>query len=297
MGRFGAGYGSALTGGELLMSVRNPTPIFEAFNLSYDYPGKIPALKGLSFAIRPGEAVALVGANGSGKSTLLKLMDGLIFPVSGELRAFGQPLSEKSLKNADFTRDFRRRVGFVFQDADVQLFSSNVWDEVTFGPLQLGIPREEVISRAKEALELLRISHLRERPPYLLSGGEKKKVSLASVLSLYPEVLLLDEPTNGLDPWSQGNLIDFLLQWANQGKTLVLSTQDLDIVEEIATRVLIIGAEHNIVADGQPDRFLADPAFLLEANLIHEHSHRHRELIHRHQHVHDVHEHHVHEHH
>jgi cobalt/nickel transport system ATP-binding protein len=273
------------------MSAQKSQNIFEAVDLSYDYPGKIAALRGLNFAIEVGETVALVGANGTGKSTLLKLMDGLYFPAGGELRAFGKPLEEKSIKNADFIREFRRRVGFVFQDADVQLFSATVWDEVTFGPLQLGIPPEEVIARAREVLELLRISHLRDRPPYLLSGGEKKKVSLACVLSMHPDILLLDEPTTGLDPRSQGNLIDFLLQWSNQGKTLVFSTQDLDIVEEIATRVLIIGAEHNIVADGKPDKFLADPDFLLKTNLIHEHSHRHREFVHRHHHVHSLHEH------
>jgi cobalt/nickel transport system ATP-binding protein len=245
----------------------------------------------MNFTLDSGEVVALVGANGSGKSTLLKLMDGLIFPASGELLAFGQALTEKLLKNVDFMMEFRRQVGFVFQDADAQLFSPTVWDEVTFGPLQLGISKEEVICRGKEALERLKIVHLRERPPYLLSGGEKKKVSLASVLSLYPQVLLLDEPTAGLDPWSQGNLIDFLLEWANKEKTLIFSTQDLDIVEEIATRVMVIGAEHNIVADGKPDEFLADRDFLLKTNLIHEHSHRHKELLHRHEHLHDLHAH------
>jgi len=180
----------------------------------------------------------------------------------------------------------------VFQDPDVQLFSSTVWDEVTFGPLQLGIPREEIISRGLKALRLLDIGHLKERPPYLLSGGEKKKVSLASILSLSPQVLLLDEPTTGLDPRSQGNLIDFLLNWADEHKVLIFSTQDLDIVEELATRVLVIGAEHGIIADDKPEVLLSDRDFLLKANLIHEHSHRHKELVHRHEHVHD----HAHEH-
>jgi cobalt/nickel transport system ATP-binding protein len=263
------------------------SPVFEAKNLDYDYPGRIPALRQVSFRISPGETVALVGANGTGKSTLLKLLDGLVFPLSGELQAFGQPLSEKLLKKPEFSSEFRRKVGLVFQDADVQLFSSTVWDEVTFGPLQLGIPRKEVIERGQEALELLNIKHLKERPPYLLSGGEKKKVSLASVLSLHPEVLLLDEPTAGLDPWSQGHLIDFLLEWTEQGRTLIFSTQDLDIVEEIAGRVLVMGPDHMIIADGRPDDFLGDREFLLRANLIHEHSHRHKELVHRHEHLHE----------
>ena len=226
------------------MSSTDNTFIYTAKNLDYDYPGDIAALRKICFDIAAGELVALVGANGSGKSTLLKLLDGLLFPTSGELLAFGVKLSEKVLETGNMAADFRRRVGLVFQDPDVQLFSPTVWDEVTFGPLQLGISKDEVISRANEALELLNISSLKERPPYLLSGGEKKKVSLASVLSLRPQVLLLDEPTTGLDPWSQGNLIDFLLQWADKDKTLVFSTQDLDVVEEVATRIIVMGAGH-----------------------------------------------------
>ena len=269
------------------MSLKSVVNTFEVNDLCYKYPGDIPALSRINFNVREGELVALVGANGSGKSTLLKLLDGLIFPSSGELRAFGTVLTEKVVDTGDFSREFRRKVGLVFQDPDVQLFSPTVWDEVTFGPLQLGISREEVISRGQEALQLLNIAHLKERPPYLLSGGEKKKVSLASVLSLRPQVLLLDEPTTGLDPKSQGNLIDFLLEWSDEHKVLIFSTQDLDIVEELATRVIVIGSEHEIIADNEPDVLLSDRDFLLKSNLIHEHSHRHKELVHRHEHVHD----------
>jgi cobalt/nickel transport system ATP-binding protein len=138
-----------------------------------------------------------------------------------------------------------------------------------------------------EALELLGISHLKERPPYRLSGGEKKKVSIASVLSLYPRVLLLDEPTNGLDPHSQGVLIDFLIGWVGGGNTLIFSTQDLDLVEELSSRVIVLGTEHAVVADGKPEDFLSDAEFLLKTNLIHEHAHRHKSLVHRHQHAHE----------
>ena len=271
----------------LSMSSTEIVNTFEIKNLGYKYPGNIPALSQVNLNIREGELVALVGANGSGKSTLLKLLDGLIFPSSGELRAFGTVLSEKVVDSGAFAREFRRKVGLVFQDPDVQLFSPTVWDEVTFGPLQLGTPKEEIISRGLEALKLLNVTHLKERPPYLLSGGEKKKVSLASVLSLRPQVLLLDEPTTGLDPRSQGNLIDFLLEWSDEHKVLIFSTQDLDIVEELATRVLVIGSDHDIIADDKPEELLSDRDFLLKANLIHEHSHRHKELVHRHEHVHD----------
>jgi cobalt/nickel transport system ATP-binding protein len=197
------------------------------------------------------------------------------------------PLTEKALQNASYSREFRSRVGLVFQDADVQLFSATVWDEVIFGPLQLGIPRAEVISRGNDALELLGITPLKERPPFRLSGGEKKKVSIASVLSLYPRVLLLDEPTNGLDPHSQGVLIDFLIGWVAEGNTLIFSTQELDLVEELASRVIVLGTEHTVVADGLPENFLSDADFLLKTNLIHEHAHRHKSLVHRHQHAHE----------
>jgi cobalt/nickel transport system ATP-binding protein len=260
--------------------------LFEARNLSYIYPGTVPALKQVSFEVRTGELIALIGANGSGKSTLLKLLNGLFLPSSGELKIFGRPLSERLMNDSILVSEIRRKVGLVFQDPDVQLFSPTVWDEVIFGPLQLGISKEEVISRGKEALELFGISHLRDRPPYMLSGGEKKKVSLASVLSIGPQILLMDEPTAGLDPFSQGRLIDFLLRWGNQDKCLIFSTQDLDLVEEVATRVIIMGADHGIIANGTPEEYLSNPEFLIKSNIIHEHSHRHKELIHRHQHLH-----------
>jgi len=263
--------------------------VFEMKNLSYVYTGNISALTDISFSIHAGERVAILGANGTGKSTILKILDGLIFGSHGEVLVFGKPLSEKALKDASFARDFRQRVGLVFQDADVQLFSPTVWDDITFGPLQLGCSREEVVSRASEAMSLLNIEHLKDRPPYRLSGGEKKKVSLASVISIRPQVLLLDEPTVGLDPHSQGNLIDFLMGWRDGGRTLIFSTQDLDIVEVIADRVIVLGEAHRIVADGHPKEFLSQPDFLLQTNLIHEHTHRHKDLVHRHYHIHDHH--------
>jgi cobalt/nickel transport system ATP-binding protein len=271
------------------MSNQITEPVIEARELSFVYAGNIVALDRINFSIAPGELVALVGANGSGKSTLLKLIDGLLFPTRGNIFVFGQPLSEITLRNRSFVSSFRQRVGMVFQDADVQLFSATVWDEVIFGPMQLRLPREEVASRAWDALEKLGISHLRERPPYRLSGGEKKIVALACVLSMRPQVMLLDEPTSELDPKSQGKLIDFLLQWSSEGNNLVFSTQDLDLVEEIANRVIVLGSGHGIEADGRTEELLSDADFLLKMNLIHEHSHRHKSLIHRHPHARDHH--------
>jgi len=258
--------------------------IFELKEVSYSYLDGIPALREISLTVKAGERVAILGANGSGKSTLLKLLDGLYFPTAGEVRAFGMPLTEKMLRDGAYT--FRRRVGLVFQDPDVQLFSPTVWDEVAFAPLQLGLPREEVVARVEGALEALRIEGLRDRAPYNLSEGEKRKVALASILSLDPEVWLLDEPTANLDPRTRGWVIDFLLSLAERGKTLVVATHDLEIADIVAQRVYVLGEDHRLAAKGPPQEVLADDELLLRTNLIHQHRHLHAGVEHRHPHRH-----------
>jgi cobalt/nickel transport system ATP-binding protein len=240
--------------------------------------------------------VAVLGSNGSGKSTLLKLMDGLYFPAAGVVRAFGQPLTEPAFQEESFNFAFRRRVGLVFQDTDVQLFSPSVWEEIAFAPLQMELPRGEVLARVDAALSALRIEKLRDRAPHRLSGGEKRRVALASVLSLDPEVWLLDEPTAGLDPRSQSWLVDFIIEQGRLGKSVITATHDLTIVEEIADRVCVFDEEHRLVAQGAPADILADRALLAACNLIHEHQHRHAgvEAAHRHPHFHAAY--HAHEH-
>jgi cobalt/nickel transport system ATP-binding protein len=261
-------------------------PVFETRNLTYCYDEGQIALDGINLTIRVGESVAILGSNGSGKSTLLKLLDGLYFPASGEICAFGQPLSEQNLTQEGFNFDFRRRVGLVFQDSDVQLFSPSVWDEVAFSPLQLGITGREVEERVAEALQALRIEKLSARPPHRLSGGEKKRVAIASVLSLNPQVWLLDEPTAGLDPRSQSWLIDFILEQRQAGKTMVTATHDLSIVEEIADRVYILDEAHQLVAEGLPGDLLKDTNLLVACNLVHAHRHHHAAGEHAHVHTH-----------
>jgi cobalt/nickel transport system ATP-binding protein len=177
-------------------------------------------------------------------------------------------------------------VGLVFQDPDVQLFSPTVWDEVTFAPLHLGLAKNEVIERSEWAMDLLGITKLRDRPPHRLSGGEKKKVALASILSLRPDVWLLDEPTASLDPRSQSRLLDFIGELTKEGKTIITATHDLDIVEEIADRVVMFCEEHEITGEGAPQDVLSDYERLIECNLIHEHRHRHDETEHAHHHLH-----------
>lgn len=254
--------------------------------MGFTYPEAIPALEGVNFAIAPGARVALLGPNGCGKSTLLKLLDGLFFATSGALTAFGQPLTEKAFENSEFAFDFRRRVGLVFQDPDVQLFSATVADDVAFGPLHMGLPPREVEEKLRWALSLLGLEKLSERPPFRLSEGEKKKVALASVIAIEPQVLLLDEPTAGLDPRSQGRLLDFLNDWHNKDRAIIVATHDLDILEEIADTAYVIGEDHRLLAEGSPQAVLGNPDFLLKANLVHEHSHFHDGSIHRHPHLH-----------
>ena len=207
-------------------------------------------------------------------------------PDAGELLAFGAPLTEEALEEPAFRREFRSRVGFVFQDADVQLFCSSVLDELAFGPLQLGLPEDEVRRRVHDVAEHLRIEKLLDRPPYSLSGGEKKRVAIASVLTMEPHVLLLDEPTNALDPRSQVWLLDVLDEWKREGRTVVMATHDLSAAAEAADRIVVLSEDHTVVADGAPEEVLAQRDLLLSVNLIHEHTHRHASTAHRHAHAH-----------
>ncbi len=260
-------------------------PVFEIERMNFSYNTQL-ALKDVNLTVREGERIAILGANGSGKSTLLKILDALYFPASGKISAFGEPLTEQALQDEARAFAFRRRVGLVFQDPEVQLFSPTVWDEVTFAPLHLGLPRAEVIERSEWAMDLLDIAKLRDRAPHRLSGGEKKKVALASVLSLRPEVWLLDEPTASLDPRSQSRLLDFIDELGREGKTIITATHDLDIVEEIADRVVMFCDEHEITGEGAPHEVLSDYDRLIECNLIHEHRHKHDGTEHIHHHLH-----------
>ncbi len=262
---------------------------FQVEKVSFSYHQQI-ALKDVNLTVRQGDRIAILGANGSGKSTLLKILDALYFPQGGTVRSFGESLTEEALQDETRAFAFRRRVGLVFQDPDVQLFSPTVWDEVTFAPLHLGLPRNEVIERADWAMDLLGITKLRDRAPHRLSGGEKKKVALASILALRPDVWLLDEPTASLDPRSQSRLLDFIGELRRDGKTIITATHDLDIVEEIADRVVMFCEEHEITGEGTPREMLSDYDRLIECNLIHEHRHQHREdgTEHAHHHLHPV---------
>jgi cobalt/nickel transport system ATP-binding protein len=247
-------------------------PIFELRDVTYRYH-EVTALDGLNLTIAAGERVALLGANGSGKSTLLSILDGLCFAEKGSVAFQGEALTESRL-SGEVEFDFRRRVALVFQNPDVQLFNPTVFDEVAFGPLQLRWPREQILLRVNETLEQMEIANLKERSPHHLSTGEKKRVALASVLILDPEVLLLDEPTAALDPKSESHMIDFLVSCSGGRKTVITATHDLDLVEDIADTCHVF-QRGRIVATGTPSEILNDHALLLDTNLIHAHRHAH----------------------
>lgn len=240
--------------------------IFDVQSVTYRYD-ELTALDGLTLSVRKGQRVVILGANGSGKSTLLRLLDGLYFPEEGTVSAFGVELTEKQLADENFAFEFHRRVGLVFQNPDVQLFNPTVFDEVAFGLLQLRWSKANIFRRVTEVLETMDLLHLKNRSPHRLSDGEKKRVALASVLVLDPEVLLLDEPTSMLDPKSQSQVIDFLIDWSGGAKTVVTTTHDLDIVEDIADRCCVFQCGR-VVAEGSPMRILNDERLLRQTNLM-----------------------------
>lgn len=259
--------------------------VFDLDNVTYTY-NDISALNGLNMRVEQGQRIALMGANGSGKSTLLRLLDALYFAASGAITAFGEPLTEAYFQHEENAIAFRRRVGFVFQNPDVQLFNPTVFDEVAFGPLQLGWEKNEIRECVAEILDFMALDHLKDRAPHRLSGGEKKRVALACVLITDPEVLLLDEPTGGLDPKSQSQVIDLLVGWGGGTKTVITATHDLDIVEDIADDCYVLQAGQ-VVARGHPDDILYDEALLGRTRLIHAHRHAHDTgHVHRHHHLH-----------
>jgi cobalt/nickel transport system ATP-binding protein len=231
--------------------------IVEVENLRYSYADGTAAVCGISFRIQHGEAVAIVGANGAGKSTLLLHLNGCLTPTAGKVRIGDFPLTKATLPN------IRRTVGMVFQDPDDQLFMPTVFDDVAFGPLNLGLQPEEVERRVIEALSRVDALHLRERPPYRLSAGEKRTVAIASVLSMSPDILVMDEPTTGLDPRHRRRLIGLLNSFQH---TRIIATHDLDLVLDVCTRTIVLH-KGEITADGPTTEIFADAELLSRSHL------------------------------
>ncbi len=260
--------------------------VFEVKQATYAYHGLIPALGGVNVCIERGSKVALMGANGTGKSTLLTLLDALIFPDAGEVYAFGRRLTEAAFRDPAFSQAFRQQVGFVFQNPDIQLFCPTVREDLEFGPVQLGAGAHDVRQRLERVSEQLHLQHLLDRAPHQLSVGEKKRVALATVLIMDPQVLLLDEPTAGLDPKTTRDLMDIILAEHAAGKTVVTATHDVHLVEEMADCVHVFGEGKTVMRSLPPTELLADEAFLQDHNLIHVHRHRHGDQVHVHAHQH-----------
>ncbi|MFH1199020.1 MAG: ABC transporter ATP-binding protein [Candidatus Omnitrophota bacterium] len=256
--------------------------LFRLENVSYSYLNKFPGLNNINLEIKQGENVTILGSNGSGKSTLIQILAGLFFAQKGTVQAFGRNLTQNVFDDDNFRKLFRSKVGIVFQNSEVQLFSPTVEEELYFGPLQLEKPVEEIKKSVSHFSNLLGIEKLFSRSPNHLSVGEKKKVALASVLAIEPEVLLLDEPTAGLDPRTTSELIDLILHYHNLGKTVITATHDLHVVSEIATRIYILNEEKTICASGDCADILLNQELLIKYNLAHIHTHKHGAQWHKH---------------
>ena len=231
--------------------------IVEVKDLHYTYPDGTAALGGVGFRITHGESVALIGANGAGKSTLLLHLNGCLIPEAGTVRMGDFPLTKKTLPHV------RQTVGMVFQDPDDQLFMPPVYDDVAFGPLNLGLPPEEIEDRVIEALTTVGAAHLRNRPPYRLSGGEKRAVAIASVLSMGPSILIMDEPSSNLDPKARRQLIHLLKSFEH---TMIIATHDLDMVLDVCGRTMILKGGR-IAADGPTAEILQNEPLLDSCSL------------------------------
>ncbi len=262
------------------------TPLFSLDKVCFGYASGEPIFRDISLEIWAGEKVCLLGANGSGKSTLLKILCALVFPVQGRFEAYKQEITEDRMEDDQVAKEYHRRVGFIFQNSDVQLFTTRVWDEIAYGPLQMGLSPQEVRQRVEDVLDMLNIQNLRERSPHRLSGGEKKRVAVASVLVLNPEVLILDEPTSGLDPKTERWLTDLLLELNRKGRTIIVSTHNLELAHVISTRSLVLSESHELVCDGSTKDILENRELLMTVNLIDEYCHVHGETEHIHRYTH-----------
>lgn len=240
--------------------------MIELKNVFFKYKDE-EVLKNINLKIGQGDSIALIGANGSGKSTLLKLLNGIIFPSSGDYYFNNVLISKDKLEQSDFSKKFHKKMGFVFQNSDAQLFCSNVYEEVAFGPRQMGMDEAEVEKRVNDCLNLLNVKDLENKEPYNISGGEKKRVAIASVLALNPEVLVLDEPMSGIDPKGKKFLNDLFKKLNRVGKTIICSTHDFEYVKGLFRRVLVFSEDHRIIRDDAYSRVIQDNDFLIKCNI------------------------------
>ena len=234
--------------------------ILKVEDLHYIYGNGKSALDGVSVNIYEDEKIAVIGSNGSGKSTFFLNVDGVLTPEQGKIIYRGTVINKKNLN------ELRKNIGIVFQDADNQIIASTVRAEVAFGPMNLKLPKEEVVKRVEEALAYMNITEFKDRPPHYLSGGEKKRVSIADIIAMKSEIIIFDEPTVALDPLNALMLEEVLLKLGREGKTMLISTHDVDFAYRWAERVLVF-CEGKIIADGTPLEIFQNKEILKQANL------------------------------
>ena len=234
--------------------------VLQAKDLYFSYDGKGNALDGVSLDIRAGERIAVLGPNGAGKSTFFLCLNGVLAPERGEILLDGEPVNKKTRKR------LCERAGIVFQNADDQIIASTVAAEVSFGPMNLRLPKEEVVRRVDHALDYMDLQAFRARPPHELSGGEKKRVTIADILAMQSEIILFDEPAASLDPAGEERLEAVLERLSAEGRTLVISTHDMDFAFRWATRAVVF-AGGKVIADGTPEAVFRDAETLRRAHL------------------------------
>lgn len=222
------------------------TPIINLSHISYNYE-EVSALNDISLEIYAEELIFFTGPNGCGKSTLFKLLNGLIFPTKGEYYFDNKKIDKNTLQDNISAKSFHKRIGYIFQNPDVQLFNATVYDEIAFGPRQMNLDEEIIHQRVNELLIYLNIQHLQDRPPYHLSGGEQKKVALAAILALNPDVLMIDEPLNGLDNKTRQWVKDFLLNFIKANKTILISTHEQELLSLPHSRIIKFNDKHTIL--------------------------------------------------
>lgn len=233
--------------------------LLEVKALSFSYEEE-PVLKDISLKVRRGEKIAVMGSNGAGKSTFFLNLNGVLCPDAGEIYMNGRKIGKKEVGL------LRRQVGFVFQDADSQIIASNVRAEISFGPMNLGLDRKEVIRRVDSAVSYLELEALQQRAPHYLSGGEKKRVSIADILAMEPELLIFDEPMAALDPVNAQKVEAILGKLHRDGKTLLIATHDVDFAWRFADRILVL-CDGKLLADGTPVEIFRQTAVMEQAHL------------------------------
>lgn len=238
---------------------RNGDILIEIKNLFFAYEEKL-VLKDINLSIKRGERIAVMGSNGAGKSTFFLNLNGVLQPEKGEIWLEGKRVGKKDFK------ELRKKVGFVFQDADSQIIASNVRAEISFGPVNLGLDRDETVKRVEDAVEYMSLSDLQERAPHYLSGGEKKRVSIADILAMEPELFIFDEPMAALDPVNAEKVEEILQRLHGDGRTLLIATHDVDFAYRFADRILVF-ADGALIADGTPDEIFRISEIMERAHL------------------------------